>query len=314
MDLQNDFKLRVDRTQKEYLNTTLAFISRNARSILRLLFVLPAPVLLASTFLSLYLFRDLFFSSLDLGNILGKNSLINFSFYAGLVATGIVSYAPVWLLVATLQTFLYLYVNEGSAGLTPARVLAEMRSQWKVLFSSFLAQTGILLVAGMLFLLGVGLLLSQANELLGLGLIGVGIVPLIYLMAVVAFLSLMRMQEGISLGVGLKRCFNLHYLNFNRSAGLLLATVFVALIFGVAFQLPMLAVSIAGQTAGLKAELGDTYTALFLLLVGLAIFAQLLLMTLPAVAMGFRYYGLVEHQESFGLRERIQLIGKPLEE
>lgn len=312
MAREDDINLRVDRKQKEYFNHSLAFISRHARSLMRVIFAIPAPFILITTFLSLYLFQDLFFSSMDLESMMENSSFFNVDFFGGMLATLVVSYIPIYLLIIVVFEYLYIYENDRPNTVTTAMVVARLKKDAGVLVGSFIVQTLLIAGSGCIAIFGFSLILTGYDDALGILLILIGLIPLAYLLSVMAFLPLVRIQEGLNNRDGMRRCLDLHQYFVQRSTTLFCTSIFMSLILGVAFQLPLLFFSILGKTTGLKVELGVAYSWIFLVLVGLAIASQVVLMVIPGITTGFRYYGLVEKKESYGLRQRIKLIGEPI--
>jgi hypothetical protein len=141
-------------------------------------------------------------------------------------------------------------------------------------------------------------------------------VPLIYVFITFSFLVIVRLNEGVSLMEGIRRCYSLLrgnnksiWKNWFRSFGLLFVTGLITTVMAYLVQIPFALILFGGESLTSQSTLNQSFMFIFLYTV-IYLITTSLLQSINITALSFLYFSLKEEQELQDLAGRINTLGE----
>ena len=313
--------LREERDFGQKISATFLFLQQNFGPLFKSLLYYAGPVsLLAGVFMGLY--QSLNLNAEDLA---GRGDAFQFLFESVFNINYILA-----LLLSTLSrvivigiTFAYLaeYLENPREEIRPGAVWSRLGDNFLRLFFTSLAY-----VAGMFL---VALVVGVISSLSFFGTIPtdmdailprVFLVPLMGLLVIVPviffavrfclFPAVIFIEDkgGVA---SLKRSWKLVKGKWWSTFGLVIVISIIVSIIGVAFQIPLLLIAFFKEI--LQWESGGSNQMIIIVASVIGILGETMLYSIVNLAMGFQYFNLSERQESIGLMQEIDSLGRKAE-
>lgn len=311
--------LREERDFGQKISDTFLFLQQNFGALCKPLLYYAGPVsLVAGVFMGLYQSNLLGLemeSAVESENplYLLTQNIFNLNYLITLILT------VVGRIVVMGLTFAYLAIYLERPG-----ELISTSSVWERFRQGFLP----LFLTTLLFIIGLILLMAFLGG--GFTALFFGSLPdselllerafLVPLVVILAFVPLIFVAvraglfcpvifiEGKSGFAAFNRSWKLVKGKWWSTFGLLVVMSILVSLIGIAFQLPMLLISIFKEI--LQWENGGSFELIIIVASVIGMLGETLLFSILHIALGFQYFNLVERQESIGLMREIDSLGK----
>ena len=303
--IRKKIELREERDFGQKFNAVFTFVQTNFKPFIKVMALTVGPLALVGGF-----FFGLFYSKLFGGvfsNLLGDTSLVS----AGGIGTGnmswiaemLVSYlflglASLWMIIA-VYAFMVEYDN-GNENITIEAVWKRGKNKiWPSIGFGFLVVLAMIFFVVMIFVF-------PGNNVFGIVMKSLFVYTAIFYIMITLSLVVPNMViEDAGLFESIGRSFTLIWGKWWSTFGLLMVMSLIAntatMIFAIPFYIAWI-VTLLTQTT-----VGETLTVISSCIMFLGSF---LMMTLPALAVGFQYFNLVERKDGTGLLKKIDQLGK----
>lgn len=313
--------LREERDFGQKISATFLFLQQNFGSLFKSLLYYAGPVsLLAGVFMGLYQSN---FLNLSPESMEGQDNpfqfLVENVFNIHYVLALLLSAISRIVVVGIIFAYLAEYLENPQEEITTSAVWNRLSGNFLTLFL-----TSLVYILGItLFAAGTGIVLSLlffgtatptdiVAILPGIFLIGVLIiVPVIFFSIRFCLFPAPIFIEEQGMIASLKRSWQLVKGKWWSTFGLGVVISIIVAIMGIAFQMPLLLISIFKEI--LQWEGGGSNQMIIILASIIGILGESMLAGIVHLAMGFQYFNLAERQESIGLMEEIDSLGRKSE-
>jgi len=311
--------LREERDFGQKISDTFLFLQQNFGALFKPLLYYAGPVsLIAGVFMGLYQSNLLGLDAESIGRAndpfrLISQNLFNLNYIVTLALT------VIGRIVVIGVTFAYLsaYLEKGGEPIGVAEVWQRFSRRFvQLFFTALLYLVGLailsVLLTGLFTLLFFGTvpdadLLMERAFLVPLVVLLV-FLPLIFIAVRAGLFCPVIFIEGKSGFAAYGRSWKLVKGKWWSTFGLLVVMSIIVSIIGVAFQLPLLLISIFKEI--LQWDNGRSFELIIMLASIIGMLGETLLFSILHISLGFQYFNLVERQESIGLMREIDPLGR----
>jgi hypothetical protein len=286
MDKQ-PIELRKERDLGQVINATFTFIAQEIKTLARMLGIIIVPAFLLVSILSIYVqYRTNNATYVDHD----VSIFLTSGYWFTMLLLMLVQLVTHTLLMASVYSYMKLYLQKGSGNFTFSDLLEEVRIWfWNIMGSNILV--AIIIVFGLILL----------------------IIPGFYLMVPLSFLPAIMVFEEKSFSNSYSRCF--HLIRNNWWWTFLLMLVLFMIIGSIAMFIAMpfmiLGFLKAFHTSSSPLEIQASYLGSTMSLVGTAIQTVITYLSyfIFYVAYSFQYFNLLEQKDKPSLLEKVDQLG-----
>lgn len=271
---------RQQRDFSDVLNETFAFFRQNFRPLAKNFLFIIAPFIALETIIAGFFGLTTFLGTA------GKNVS---TMFAGMFLYYVAFFFTSIILTGFVNGFIVLYMDRGGVHFSTSDINALIKKFfWRLFLSTLIV--GMIAGGGMMFF----------------------IIPGIFFGVILSPYSIILMRENTGAFNAIGRCFELVLGRWWRTFAVIVVSYFISSVFSLAVQIPQYLLMWFVEFHSTTGNVPDYYRFLISILSFFTGAIARFLLIIPAVAIAFQYFSIVEEKELVGLFERIDRIRQPI--